>query len=74
VRVELGVCAGKYTCFHRTFKVRAGQIVKQHFEFRLEQVGPLLPQPREKFLFMFEHAVQAAVQAVFLRYSEIRFQ
>jgi hypothetical protein len=31
--------------FHRAFKVRAGQIVKQHFEIRLKQIGPLLVQP-----------------------------
>ena len=31
--------------FHRPFKVRSCQIVKQHFGFRLKQVGPLLSQP-----------------------------
>ena len=31
--------------FHRAFEVRAGQVVEQHFEVGLKQIGPLLAQP-----------------------------
>ncbi len=57
--------------FHRTFEVRTGQIVEQHFEFRMKQIGPLLAQPQKEFLLVFEHQVEAAIQAILFGHSEI---
>ncbi len=54
--------------FHLTLEISAGQIVEQNFEIGAEQVRPLLLQVNEQFLLMFEHAVQAAIQAVLLRH------
>ena len=60
-RLGLGVL------FHLSFKVRARQIAKQHFEFGFKEIGPLLAQPLKKFLLVFQEPVQTAIQAVFCR-------
>jgi hypothetical protein len=60
--------------FHRTFKVRAGQVIEQHFEVCLKQIGPLLAQPHKPFLLVFQHSIQTAIQAIFLGYGKIRSQ
>ena len=60
--------------FQRAFKVRTGQVVEQHFEVRLKQIGPLLAQPQKQFLLVFQHSIQTAIQAVFLGHGEVRSQ
>jgi len=59
---------------HRAFEVRAAQVIEQHFEFRLKQIGQLLAQPQEQFRLMFQHPIQTAIQAIFLGHGEVRSQ
>ena len=55
--------------FHRTFKVRAGQVLEQHFEVCLKQIGPLLAQPQKQVLLVFQHSIQTAIPAIFLSHG-----
>ncbi len=54
--------------------VRAGQVVQQHIELRLEQIFPALLQMHKQILLMFQHSIQTAVQPVFFRHRKILAQ
>ena len=53
--------------FHGAFEIGAGQVVEQHLEVGLKQVGPLPSQPYEQILLVLQHTVQATVQPVLFR-------
>ena len=47
--------------FHLAFKIGAGQIIQQHLEIGMKQLGPFLLQPYEHLLFVLHDPVQAPV-------------
>src|SRR5712691_2580949 len=53
---------GLRVLLHLSFEVRTGQIVEQHFEIRVEQVGPLLFQPDKQLLSVRQHPIQTSIE------------
>jgi hypothetical protein len=58
---------GLGVAFHGAFKIGACQIVEQHPELGLKQVGPLPSQPHEQILLVLQDPIQAAVRPVLFR-------